>query len=191
MSLLGSASALRRIGQSAHLDCMASDYALGGWGVVPPPPAGHSRPDAVEGERVGRRRLPIAALAALAVLAVGCGGGTGTTATQAVIETVSPAAAADLIAAAPPGLVILDVRTPDEFAAGHLAGAVNLDFSAATFGDDLAALDTGAPYIFYCRRGNRSADAREMMRSLGFREVHEIAGGIDAWVAAGLPVEAP
>jgi phage shock protein E len=140
---------------------------------------------------VGRSRLSRATVVALVVLAAGCGGKTGTTAAPAVIETISPDAAADLIAAAPPGLVVLDVRTPDEFAAGHLAGAVNLDFYGATFGDDLAALDTGAPYVLYCRRGNRSADAREMMRSLGFLEVHEIAGGIDAWVAAGLPVEAP
>ena len=132
-----------------------------------PPPAGHSLPDAVEEERVGRRGWPPAMLAALVMLAAGCGGETGTTATQAVIETISPAAAADLIAAAPPGLVVLDVRTPDEFAAGHLAGAVDLDFYAATFGDDLAALDTGVPYVLYCRSGNRSADAREMMRSLG------------------------
>ncbi len=86
---------------------------------------------------------------------------------------------------------MLDVRTPEEFASGHLAGAVNLDFYAPSFADDLAALDREAPYLLYCRSGNRSGQAREMMRSLGFAEVHEIAGGINAWVEAGLPVVAP
>jgi rhodanese-related sulfurtransferase len=140
---------------------------------------------------VGRRALTVVALAALVMLAAGCGGGADTTTPEAVVETISPASAADLIAAAPAGLVILDVRTPEEFTAGHLAGAVNLDFHAAAFSINLAGLDTGVPYVLYCRSGNRSAQAREMMRSLGFVEVYEIAGGIDAWVEAGLPVEAP
>ena len=140
---------------------------------------------------MGRRGLLVVALAALVVLAAGCGGGAETTVREALIETISPADAADLIAAAPAGLVVLDVRTPDEFAAGHVAGAVNLDFYAPTFSIDLTALDAEVPYILYCRSGNRSADAREMMRSFGFLEVHEIAGGINAWVEAGLPVETP
>jgi phage shock protein E len=152
---------------------------------------GHSRGNAVEEESVGRRGLLVVALAALVLLAAGCGGSAETTVQEALIETISPADAADLIAAAPAGLVVLDVRTPEEFASGHLAGAVNLDFYAATFSIDLTALDAEVPYILYCRAGNRSAEAREMMRSFGFREVHEIAGGINAWVEAGLPVEAP
>lgn len=140
---------------------------------------------------MGRRGLAIVILGALMVPAAGCGGGAGTSVQEALIETISPSDASALITAAPAGLVVLDVRTPEEFASGHLAGAVNLDFRAATFGGDLAALDTEVPYVLYCRSGNRSAEAREMMRSLGFREVHEIAGGIDAWIEAGLPVEAP
>jgi len=131
------------------------------------------------------------ALLALALLAAGCGGGDGTATVEAVIETISPADASSLLASAPTGLVVLDVRTPEEFAAGHLAGAVGLDFYAATFADDLAALDREAPYLLYCRSGNRSAEAREMMRSLGFREVHEVDGGIVAWAEAGLPVVVP
>jgi rhodanese-related sulfurtransferase len=138
---------------------------------------------------VAKRGLFPLLLAAL--LAAGCGGGDGTTAVEAVIETVTPADASSLLASAPAGLVVLDVRTPEEFAAGHLAGAIGLDFYAATFADDLAALDREAPYLLYCRSGNRSAETREMMRSLGFLEVREIAGGITAWVEAGFPVEAP
>lgn len=139
---------------------------------------------------MAKRGLPVVLLA-LALLAAGCGGGEGTATSEAVIETISAADASALLADAPAGLVVLDVRTPEEFASGHLAGAVGLDFYAATFADDLAALDREAPYLLYCRSGNRSGQAREMMRSLGFAEVHEIAGGINAWVEAGLPVVAP
>ncbi len=139
---------------------------------------------------MARRGLPVVLLA-LALLAGGCGGGEGAATAEAVIETISAADASALLASAPAGLVVLDVRTPEEFASGHLAGAVGLDFYATTFADDLAALDREVPYLLYCRSGNRSGEAREMMRSLGFAEVHEIAGGINAWVEAGLPVVAP
>jgi phage shock protein E len=144
----------------------------------------------VEEETVAKRGLPLVLLT-LALLVAACGGGEGPATAEAVIETISAADASALLADAPGGLVVLDVRTPEEFASGHLAGAVGLDFYAAAFADDLAALDREAPYLLYCRSGNRSGQAREMMRSLGFVEVHEIAGGINAWVEAGLPVVAP
>ena len=153
-------------------------------------PAGHSRDDAAKEECVGRRGSLVAVLAALALVA-GCGGGTGTVAPETVIETVDPGAASALLEAPPAGLVVLDVRTPEEFAAGHLAGAVNLDFYAATFADDLAALDREVPYLLYCRSDNRSGQVREMMRSLGFILAYELDGGILAWAEAGLPLVAP
>ncbi len=130
------------------------------------------------------------AIAAVVLTLAGCGGSSTATAT-ATIETISPAEAADLLEGVPTGLVVLDVRTPDEFAAGHLAGAVNLDYSAAGFAGELGALDREVPYLLYCRTGNRSAQAREMMRDQGFAEVHEIEGGIVAWAEAGLPVLTP
>lgn len=129
----------------------------------------------------------VAAVLALAA----CGGGGGTGPASATIETISPTAAAELVAEAPEGLVILDVRTPQEFAGGHLAGAVNLDYQAAGFADDLGTLDRDVPYLLYCRSGNRSAQARELMRDLGFTEVYEIDGGLNAWSQAGLGVVAP
>ncbi len=139
---------------------------------------------------MAKRGLPVFLLA-LAVLAGGCGGGGDAATAEAVIETISAADASALLASAPAGLVVLDVRTPEEFAFGHLAGAVNLDFYAATFADDLGTLDREAPYLLYCRTDNRSGQVREMMRSLGFRDVHEIDGGIVAWAEAGLLVVAP
>ena len=86
-----------------------------------------------------------------------------------------------------PGVVVLDVRTPAEYAAGHLEGAVpadiNGDFDAA-----VAGLDRGAPYAVYCRSGNRSAAAIEAMRQLGFVDAWHLGGGIGAWQAAGKDV---
>lgn len=135
----------------------------------------------------GARSLVLAGVVALLVAA--CGSTSGTAA--ATIETVSPGRAAEIIEEARPGLVILDVRTPEEFAGGHLAGAVNLDYYAPGFADALAALDREAPYVLYCRTDNRSAEVREMMRNLGFSEVHEVDGGIVAWVEQGLPFVRP
>jgi phage shock protein E len=141
------------------------------------------------GRTVARWATALVGLAWIVSAPAGCGGG-GSTST-ATIETISPAEAAGLVSEAPEGLVVLDVRTPAEFAGGHLAGAVNLDYQAAGFADRLAELDRAVPYVLYCRTGNRSAQVREMMRDLGFAEVHEIAGGIVAWAEAGLGIVLP
>ena len=86
-----------------------------------------------------------------------------------------------------PGVTALDARTPEEFAAGHLEGAVladiNGDFEAA-----VAGLDRSAPYAVYCRSGNRSAAALAAMQDLGFTDAWHLGGGIGAWQAAGLEV---
>ena len=83
-----------------------------------------------------------------------------------------------------PGVIVLDVRTPAEYAAGHLEGAVladiNGDFEAA-----VAGLDRAAPYAVYCRSGSRSAAAIEAMKQLGFGDAWHLGGGIGAWQAAG------
>lgn len=88
-------------------------------------------------------------------------------------------------------MVVLDVRTPEEFADGHIEGAINIDFYAADFESMLAELDREAEYVMYCRSGNRSAQTATIMRRLDFAQVDEIEGGILSWVAAGLPVVAP
>jgi rhodanese-related sulfurtransferase len=91
-------------------------------------------------------------------------------------------------AAARPGTVLLDVRTPAEFADGHLAGATNVDMQAADFAARLATLDRSARYALYCRSGHRSGIAADQMRAAGFGDVVDLAGGITAWTAAGRPV---
>ncbi|MGI9646410.1 MAG: rhodanese-like domain-containing protein [Ilumatobacteraceae bacterium] len=104
------------------------------------------------------------------------------------LVTVSPEQGAATIADSPDGLVILDVRTPEEFADGHLEGAVLVDFYEPSFAEELAALDPTVPYVLYCRSGNRSGQTLAIMDDLGFEAVEDLGGGIVAWEAAGLPV---
>ncbi|MDH3248929.1 MAG: rhodanese-like domain-containing protein [Acidimicrobiia bacterium] len=82
-------------------------------------------------------------------------------------------------------LVVLDVRTPEEFAAGALPGAILVDINGPSFTDEVSELDTDLPYLVYCRSGNRSAAAVEIMEDLGFGEIYELTNGVQAWVASG------
>ena len=87
-----------------------------------------------------------------------------------------------------PDMVIIDVRTPQEYQAGHLDGAINLDYYSSGFLDRLKALDKNSTYIVYCRKGIRGGIALVMMRSLGFKEVYNILGGIALWAEEGRPM---
>lgn len=100
--------------------------------------------------------------------------------------TLPPADFAELAAA--DGVVLLDVRTPEEFAEGHLEGAVNLDVSGADFATGLADLDPEATYAVYCRSGNRSQTALDLMAQAGIASAADLTGGIGAWADAGMPV---
>lgn len=86
--------------------------------------------------------------------------------------------------------VILDVRTPEEFVEGHLAGAQNIDVSADDFDERVTQLDTDAQVVVYCRSGNRSADAVERMEGLGFTDLTDAGGLQQASDATGLPIVA-
>lgn len=98
---------------------------------------------------------------------------------------VTPAEAATLAAA---GVSVIDVRTPEEFAGGHLEAATLVDFYDETFADQIAALDPGGDYLVYCRSGNRSGQAVALMQQLGFEQVYDLDGGVVAYEAAGLPL---
>jgi rhodanese-related sulfurtransferase len=74
--------------------------------------------------------------------------------------------------------VLLDVRTPSEFAAGHLEGALNVDFDDPTFSGEVQKLDRTKPYFVYCRSGNRSGQAITLMKGSGFQHLFELQGGI-------------
>lgn len=107
------------------------------------------------------------------------------------VRLVSPTEAATIVADPPDGLVVLDVRTPEEFASGHLDGAAVVDFYSEDFADQLAGLDRSVPYVVYCQSGNRSGQATAMMAELGFTDVVDVDGGIAAWAAAELEIVGP
>ena len=87
------------------------------------------------------------------------------------------------------GAVVLDVRTPKEFAAGHMAGATNIDWNAADFAGKVAALDKSKVYLVHCAAGGRSAKAAAKMNTMDFSKVYNLEGGFNAWQKAGKPVE--
>ncbi len=84
--------------------------------------------------------------------------------------------------------LILDVRTPEEFAAGHVQGAVNLNIYDPGFKSALTKLDKTKPVLVYCKSGGRSADAATQMKDLGFGEVYNFGGGMLAWSNAEKPM---
>ena len=87
-----------------------------------------------------------------------------------------------------PSIQVLDVRTPAEFAEGHLANSLNIDFQSGNFDSQIQTLDKSKSYAVYCRSGVRSAMAAEEMSHLGFKFVSNMVGGILEWSAAGLSV---
>ena len=120
------------------------------------------------------------ALFSTTLLVAGCSSSSGT------VSTVSPTEFSQVVAK--PGTQVVDVRTPAEYAAGHLDGAVNIDVEASGFGSQIAALDTAATYAVYCRSGNRSKTATKQMADAGITTIYELDGGINAWAAAGYPI---
>jgi phage shock protein E len=73
---------------------------------------------------------------------------------------------------------VIDVRTPAEYAAGHLQGAVNIDWNGSDFDTKVASLDKNGEYVLYCKSGNRAGQALTRMQSLGFTHVSN-AGGVN------------
>jgi rhodanese-related sulfurtransferase len=82
-------------------------------------------------------------------------------------------------------VVVLDVRTAEEFADGHMPGAINLDIRGGKFAETLAGLDKSKTYLVHCAVGGRSAKACGQMDGLKFEKVLNLSGGITAWEAAG------
>lgn len=82
-------------------------------------------------------------------------------------------------------VTLVDVRTPGEFASGHIAGATNVDFESGNFEQDIQKLDKTKTYAVYCRSGNRSGQATALMVKDGFKAVFNLDGGIINWSGAG------
>ncbi len=87
-----------------------------------------------------------------------------------------------------PTALILDVRTADEFSKGHLENAINIDWYSAEFKNRISVFDKTKPVMVYCLSGGRSAEAANVLRNEGFKEVYEMNGGIMKWRAANLPL---
>lgn len=99
---------------------------------------------------------------------------------------VSPEEFQARLEAAGDDAVLLDVRTPAEYVAGHLTGALLLDFKDPSFAERLQKLPKDRPYFVYCRSGNRSHKAVLAMQAAGFHRIVELKGGILAWTAQHL-----
>ena len=85
-------------------------------------------------------------------------------------------------------LIVLDVRTVDEFNEGHIKGAVNMDVRQSDFQTKVNKLDKNAKYIVHCRTNHRSTMAVEMMVKSGFKTIYQMMDGFSGWSANGLPV---
>ncbi len=143
-------------------------------------------------------RIAALAVALLSVVAVGCGSDGASTAATTVAPTtaapvgapavvLSPQEGAALIGVMGPTLTLIDVRTPEEFAAGHIEGAINFDLEGGQFSAQIAPLDRAATYAVYCHSGRRSALAAQAMTDAGFSQLYDL-GGLQDWEAAGLPI---
>jgi rhodanese-related sulfurtransferase len=136
------------------------------------------------------RRIALALLAAAALTGTltSCSSDTGQPAAAATTqpERVGVSEFAAVITA--PGTVIIDVRTPQEFAEGHIEGAVNIPVESPDFRDNVAQLDPNVTYAVYCRSGNRSQGAVEEMASVGLTDIYELESGTVGWSDAGQPL---
>lgn len=81
-------------------------------------------------------------------------------------------------------LQLVDVRTPEEYAAGHLEGAVNINYHADDFETQLAGLDLERPTVLYCARGGRSHKAYLLGKPMKFKQLYDLEGGYNAWATA-------
>lgn len=87
--------------------------------------------------------------------------------------------------------VILDIRTPEEIAKGHIEGAETADFLSSDFGEKLRGMDKNKKYYVYCRSGKRTVSASEKMKEMGFRKVFVLEGGLNNWIAQEKPILIP
>ena len=87
-----------------------------------------------------------------------------------------------------PEIALLDVRTDEEYAGGHLQEATNLDYKAPDFAAQLSKLDKAKPYLVYCAAGGRSSKATKLMHEMGFINVYNATEGFNQLKDAGIPV---
>jgi phage shock protein E len=84
---------------------------------------------------------------------------------------------------------VIDLRTPEEFASGHIPGAVMIDFKSPDFKTELAKLDRSREYLFHCKSGGRSTQSLDAWKELGFGKIYHLNKGMLSWTEAGNPTE--
>lgn len=102
------------------------------------------------------------------------------------VKDITPDAAHSLVNEQ--SVTVLDIRTPAEFSAGHIPGAINIDFQASQFESSLISLDKKKPYLMHCAAGGRSSRSLPVFRKLGFTSIYHLTTGYKGWEKAGLPV---
>ncbi|GHV54825.1 hypothetical protein FACS1894181_18630 [Bacteroidia bacterium] len=105
---------------------------------------------------------------------------------DALVKTVGSAAFRELAGAG--NGIILDVRTPEEVAAGYIEGAVNMNVRGENFREQVNALPKDKDIYVYCRSGKRSLTAAGILCESGFKQIYNLKDGITGWVEDGLPV---
>jgi phage shock protein E len=103
-----------------------------------------------------------------------------------VVTNVQADVAAKLVAEGK--VIVLDVRTPAEFAEGHIAGATNINFMAKDFATQVGKLDRDKIYLVHCASGGRSKRCLPQLKELGLKQIYHLDGGFSAWEEAGKPV---
>jgi phage shock protein E len=128
-------------------------------------------------------RIPTRAIAVVVVLLALVAGCSGSPSASAIQKP-----SADKAVGMMSSLTVIDVRTPAEYAAGHVASARNIDVEGTDFGSQIAALDKTAPYLVYCHSGRRSGLAATQMAAAGFTNIVD-GGAMADLVAAGARTE--
>jgi len=117
-----------------------------------------------------------------------CGQGNGGTQSGSVVN-LGPAEFSKAIQ--PKDVVLIDVRTPEEYKEGYIEDAINLNYFGSDFELTISSLDKGKPVYVYCASGGRSEAACEDLVKKGVKMVYNLSGGMEAWRTQKLPVIQP
>ncbi len=104
-----------------------------------------------------------------------------------MIKRITPKEAYILLNEPEPGILLIDVRTPEEYNEYHIEGAILINVKDKNFEEKISKLDKSKKYIVYCRSGVRSLNACSIMENMGFNEIYNIDGGIMQWKKEGIP----
>jgi rhodanese-related sulfurtransferase len=121
----------------------------------------------------------VAALFVSALFLTGCSSTSASVSNLGATEFLEKASTQDV--------VLIDVRTPGEFAEGNIVNALNIDVQSSSFDSQIAQLDPTKTYALYCRSGNRSGIAAEKMADAGFTSIYNATVGFTDLAAAGAP----